>query len=252
MSMLPCIHICINNIAIICYALTPLQLLSPVLGLLDNPTSFNMIPTVHLLATVVNTYLCRNHISWPAFTSVLKGFICMQKKLYQEADKYFSFAVSQYEASVGPKSLLTIEAQLYHAGCKDFCGAMKVLKCAESRLNSMSYKDHYLSAKVSYNMALHYQKTGNRKQAQMHMTETLRKVHCYGGKFHPWAADLMNWLERQGCTVQDTNPAYRMCAREVYRELIQRETAESEVFTVDAEVAVFIRQWKKNLEKQEP
>lgn len=240
--------ICNSNIIIYCDELTSLQLLSPVLGLLDNPTSFYMIPTVHLLATVVNTYLCRNHISWPAFTSVLEGFNCMHKELYQEADKYFSSAVSQYEASVGPKSLLTIEAQVYQASCKDSCGAMKVLKCAESRLNSMSYNDHYLSAKVSYLMALHCKKFGNRKQAQIHMTETLRKLHDYGGKLHPWVAKLTNWLERQGCKVQDS---IHICAREVYRDLIQRETTESKVFAVEAEAAVYIQQWKETLDEME-
>lgn len=172
----------------------------------------------------------------------------MHKKLYQEAEKCFHSAVSQYEASVGPECLLTIEAQLYHASNKCFTNvseALEVLKCAESRLDSISQTDHFLSAKVSYNIALLYQKSGNRKKAQVYMTNTLRKIHNYGGKLHPWSADIMNWLEKQ--EEQVIIPVYHMCAREMYRELIQRETSESKVLAVDVEAAVFIQQWNKKL-----
>ena len=224
-----------------------LQLLSSVLGLLQDGASVSMIPTVHLLATVVNTYLTRNHISWPAFTTALKGFVCLQKKMYQEAEKCLQSAILQYEENVGPQHLLTIETQLYYASCKQFTdvkGALRVLECAQQRLDAMSYTNHFLSAKVSYRKALLYQQVGKKEQEREYIMDTQRKIHSYCGSEHPWAADLM--LKTHVDSDQKNHGTYV----DIYRKLIQRETNESKLFAVETEVSPFIRQWKQIAEQQ--
>ena len=200
-----------------------------------------MIPTVHLLSTVVNTYLTRNHISWPAFTTALKGFSYMQKNMFEEAEQWLQSAIRQYEESLGPKHLLTVETQLFYALCKQFTdgsGALKVLECAQERLDTMSYTTHFLSAKVSCQRALLSQQIGNKELEQEYILDTLRKIRIYGGTEHPWAAELMT-----NASVCDDGHV------DVYRKLIERETKQARVFAVETEVAPLIQQWKEKTEK---
>lgn len=227
------------------------QLLSSVLGLLGDQASVFMIPTVHLLATVINTYLSRNHISWPAFTTVLEGFLYMQKKMYQEAEKCFQSALLQYEESIGQQHLLTIEAQLYYAFCKQFTDilrALKVLECAQTELDTMLYSNHFLSAKVSYLRALLYQQCGKEQQALEHIMDTQRKIHGYSDELHPWVADLLYRIEANVGSGQKTHPqsgGYK----DMYNQLIHRETADSQVFAVETEIEPFITQWRERADK---
>ena len=200
-----------------------------------------MIPTVHLLSTVVNTYLTRNHITWPAFNTALKGFSHMQKNMFKEAEMCLQSAIQQYEDSLGPKHLLTVETQFFYAFCKQFTDvyrALEVLECAQQRLDAMSYTTHFLSAKVSYQRALLYQQYRNKELEREYIMDTLRKIRIYGGTEHPWAAEVMSNASASVC-----DDGYV----DMYSKLIERETEQARVFAVETEVAPLIQQWKEKL-----
>ena len=219
------------------------------LDLIDDGAPISMIPTVHLLATVVNTYLTRNHISWPGFITSMKGFLYMQNNMYQEAGQFLQSAISQYEESIGPNHLLTIETQVYYATCTHFAdiyGALKVLECAQRKLDTMLYNNHFLSAKLSYQRALLYQELGKEEEAKKYILDTRRKIHSYGGIDHPWAADLMynNILKADAGSTRKSYPKSGGYD-DIYSKLINREAEESKVFAVETEVEPFIQQWKE-------
>lgn len=224
-----------------------LQLLASILALVNYPTQPYKIPTIHILATLVNTYLSRNHISWPAFNDALKGIALFQQGKYKEAECYLQSAIDQYTKMFAQRSLLAIEVKLYLAFCvfqRDEQAALDILSTAQTELEGFSCSCHPLSAKLSYLTSSVYHKLNKLELSHFHITTTLKTVQSYCGEVHPWVADLQFQL-----VASTKSPEQKLKAKGIYEKLIERETALSRLLEVEGDCKEFIELWKLQIEK---
>ena len=217
------------------------------LTLVNYPTQPYKIPTIHILATLVNTYLSRNHITWPPFNAALKGIFLLQQGKHEEAECYLQSAVDQYTKMFAQRSLLAVEAKLYLATCvlqRDEQKALDILSKARVELESFSCNCHPLSAKLSYLTSLIYYKLKNLKLAQFHITATLEKVQSYCSEIHPWVAELQFQLVSfTNCSEQ------KLKVKGIYEKLIERETAMSRLLDVEEHCDKVINLWQSQIDK---
>ena len=217
------------------------------LVLVSYPTQPYKIPTIHILATLVNTYLSRNHISWPPFNAALKGILLLQQGKHEEAECCLQSAIDQYTKMFSQTSLLAVEAKLYLATCvlqRDEQKALDILSKAQMELESFSCSCHALSAKLSYLTSSIYCKMKNLKLAQFHITTTLKKVQSYCSEIHPWVAELQFQL----VSFTD-NSEQKLKVKCIYEKLIERETAVSRQLEVEEDTEKVIKLWQAQIDK---
>lgn len=220
------------------------------LDVLSYPTQPYKIPTIHILATIVNTYLSRNHISWPAFSDALKGMALLQENKHSGAEWYLKSAIRQYENMFVQGSLLTIEAKLFLATCmvhKNLQKALNILEKAQLEFKILSCSCNPLSAKLSYLISFVYHRLGNKELAQFHIIATLQKVQSYCDKAHPWLAELYLKLTALSASNQQKLKEYKMLCKNTYEQLIEQESAQSKLFKVEDDIEKIIKSWKDQL-----
>jgi len=216
-------------------------------ALVNCPTQPYKIPTIHILATLVNTYLSRNHITWPPFNAALKGIFLLQQGKHEEAECSLQSAIDQYTRMFTQSSLLAVEAKLYLATCvlqRDEQKALDILSKAQEELESFSYNCHPLSAKLSYLTSSVYCKLKDLKLAHFHITATLEKVQSYCSEIHPWVAELHFQL----VSFSD-NLEQKLKAKGIYEKLIERETAVSRQLEVEEDTEKVIKLWQSQIDK---
>lgn len=198
----------------------------------------------------MNTYLSRNHISWPAFSDALKGVILLQQNKHSSAAWYLQSAVDQYEKMFEQGSLLMVEAKLYLATCVFHSNpkkALNILNKAQSELENFSFSHHPLSAKLSYSTAYIYHKLGNTKLAHFHTVATLQKVQSYCDEVNPWLAEIYFQLISLSKSNQQELEQYKELCRNMYGKLIEQESARSKLFKVEDDVKTIIKLWNGQL-----
>ena len=220
------------------------------LGVLSCPTQPYKIPAVHILTTIVNTYLSRNHIAWPAFNDAFRGMAFLQNNKLDSAKWYLNSAIHQYEKMFVQGSLLTVEAKLFLATCMlhdNIEKALDILEKAQLEFNNLSCKFHPLSAKLSYLTSSIYHKLEKKELAQEHIIATLQKVKSYCDKAHPWSAELYFKLITLDTSNQQKMELYKTSCRDMYEQLIEHESAQSKLFKVEDDTEKIINSWKDHL-----
>ena len=220
------------------------------LGVLSYPTQPYKIPAVHILTTIVNTYLSRNHISWPAFNDAFMGMTLLQNNKLDSAEWYLNSAIRQYEKMFAQGRLLSVEAKFFLATCmlhNNTERALDILEKAQLEFNNLSCKFHPLSAKLSYLTSSIYYKLGKRELAQDHIIATLEKVKSYCDKAHPWLAELYFKLITLNTSNQQKLDQYKALCRDIYEQLIEQESSQSKLFKVEDDTEKIINSWKDHL-----
>ena len=235
-----------------------LQLLAPALSymedIMEDITKAKVIPTIHLLASTVNTYLTRNHISWPAFENFMMGISFLKKGSYKDAQVSFDCAVSEYNDMLGPNNLMSVEAQLYLAMCvqrNDTKEAIKIASGTLARMEEVFLCNHPLSTKLSQLLATFHLEIGEKEKAQVHIKAALQKIDQCIGKAHPWSAELYYQLARIHADSDGVNSqeiSFETLGNIVCHEWLNKETMESKNLGVELSVQGCLESWRVQID----